>query len=84
MSSLPRRIAAIALATSALLGAAGTTAEASTTATRLFRAYGVTPSDATTRAMVAAHAAGFSDDQCSSEIEPVSPRYWQAIVTCVN
>ncbi|MFD7412753.1 hypothetical protein ACFVZ3_05745 [Kitasatospora purpeofusca] len=84
MGSLPRRIAAVTVATAALLGAAGTAADASTTATKLFRAYGPNPSAATNRAWAAAHAAGFTDAQCSSEVEVIAPGYWEVIVTCVN
>ncbi|MEK2492669.1 hypothetical protein WN990_24270 [Kitasatospora purpeofusca] len=84
MSSLPRRIAAVTLATAALLGAAGTAAEASTTATKLFRTYGPNPAAATNRAFAAAHAAGYTDAQCTSEVEVIAPGYWEIILTCVN
>ncbi|MFF7590632.1 hypothetical protein ACFZCK_24415 [Kitasatospora purpeofusca] len=84
MGSLPRRIAAVTLTTAALLGVAGTAAEASVTATKYFRAYGPNPSAATTRAWAAAYAAGYTDAQCSSEAEVISPGYWQVIVTCVS
>ncbi|MDY0813111.1 hypothetical protein [Kitasatospora purpeofusca] len=84
MGSLPRRIAAVTLATAALLGAAGTAATASATTIRYFKAYGVNPSTAATRAWSAAHAAGYTDDQCSAENEVISPGYWQVIVTCVS
>ncbi|GAA2812781.1 hypothetical protein ACFQ0M_46950 [Kitasatospora aburaviensis] len=85
MGSLPRRIAAVTLTTAALLGVAGTAAtSASATTIRYFKAYGVNPTYAAPRAWAAAHAAGYTDDQCSQESDMVVPGYWQVVVTCVS
>ncbi|MFF2351028.1 hypothetical protein ACFVVL_14715 [Kitasatospora sp. NPDC058115] len=84
MGSLPRRVAAVTLTTAALLGLAGVTTSASAATIRYFKAYGVNPTYAAPRAWAAAHAAGYTDDQCSQENELISPGYWQVIVTCVS
>ncbi len=83
MVSLPRRIAAVTLTAAALLGVAGT-ADASATTIKYFKAYGVNPVYASNRAWAAAHAAGYTDDQCGAESDVVSPGYWQVVVTCVS
>ncbi|MET8699817.1 hypothetical protein ACFVUH_16770 [Kitasatospora sp. NPDC058032] len=84
MGSLPRRTAAVALTTAALLGLAGTATSASATTIRYFKAYGPNPAVAAPRAWAAAHAAGYTDAQCGQENEVISPGYWQVIVTCVS
>ncbi|MFF7453430.1 hypothetical protein [Kitasatospora sp. NPDC008115] len=84
MGSLPRRIAAVTLTTATLLGLAGAATSASATTIRYFKAYGPNPSYAAPRAWAAAHAAGYTDAQCSQETEVISPGYWEVIVTCVS
>ncbi|MER7753271.1 hypothetical protein [Kitasatospora sp. NPDC097643] len=84
MGSLPRRIAAVTLTTAALLGIAGAATDASATTTRYFKAYGTNPTYAVNHVWAAAHAAGYTDDQCNQEVEVISPGYWEVILTCVR
>ncbi|MFE6866136.1 hypothetical protein ACFVFS_06235 [Kitasatospora sp. NPDC057692] len=84
MGSLPRRLAAVTLTTAALLGLAGTATSASAATIRYFKAYGPNPGIAAPRAWAAAHAAGYTNDQCSQENEVIAPGYWQVIITCVS
>ncbi|MFJ3791314.1 hypothetical protein [Kitasatospora sp. NPDC090091] len=84
MGSLPRRIAAVTLTTAALLGVAGAATGASATTIRYFKASGVNPGVAASHAWAAAHAAGFTNDQCSQESDMIVPGYWQVVVTCVR
>ncbi|MFB7620738.1 hypothetical protein [Kitasatospora sp. NPDC056181] len=84
MISLPRRIAAVTLASAALLGFAGAATNASASTVKYFKAYGVNPVYAGNRAWAAAHAAGYTDDQCGAESDVISPGYWVVVVTCVS
>ncbi|GAA1385894.1 hypothetical protein GCM10009639_08940 [Kitasatospora putterlickiae] len=84
MGSLPRRIAAVTLTTAALLGLAGTASGAQAATIRYFKAYGTNPTYAAPHAWAAAHAAGYTDDQCAQENEVIAPGYWVVIVTCVS
>ncbi|MEV6974072.1 hypothetical protein [Kitasatospora sp. NPDC093806] len=84
MSSLPRRIAAVTLTAAALLGAAGAATSASAATVQYFRGGGPNPSAAVNRALSAAYAAGYTADQCNSEVDLVVPGYWRVVVTCVR